>query len=106
MLQPIQVAAQRLQRYKRALGRKVEDMEGKNAIETAVALATHASEIKHLQADMDKLVEDMNDVKQTLNAINSTLSEAKGGWRVLMMVGGAGGVFGAVVTWLIENIGK
>lgn len=100
------MAAQRLQRYKRVLGRKMENKDVHNAIETAAAIATHASEIKHLQANMDRLVEDMNDVKQTLNAINSTLSEAKGGWRVLMMVGGAGGVFGAVVTWVVENVGR
>jgi len=100
------VAAQRLQRYKRALGRKVENKDVHTAIETAVAIATHASEIKHLQADMDKLVRDMGAIKQTLDSINSTLSEAKGGWKVLMLVGGAGGVVGAGISWLIENIGK
>lgn len=61
-------------------------------------LAVHETEIKHLQADMDRLITDMESVKATLNSINSTLSEARGGWRVLMMVGGAGGALGAVVT--------
>ena len=60
-----------------------------DAIETARELATHAADIKHLQDDMDKLVSDMDDIKKTLQAINSTLSEAKGGWKVLMMLGGA-----------------
>ena len=57
-------------------------------------LAVHETEIKHLQADMDKLVADMDDIKKTLNNINNTLAEAKGGWKVLMMLGGAGGVLG------------
>jgi prefoldin subunit 5 len=61
-------------------------------------LAVHETEIKHLQADMDRLITEMESIKSTLNAINSTLSEARGGWRVLMMVGGAGGALGAVVT--------
>lgn len=70
-------------------------------------LAVHETEIKHLQADMDKLVEDMEDIKKTLNAINNTLAEAKGGWKVLMMLGGAGGVLGSAVTYVIQEwIGK
>jgi prefoldin subunit 5 len=70
-------------------------------------LAVHETEIKHLQADMDKLVADMDDIKKTLNNINNTLAEAKGGWKVLMMLGGAGGVLGSAVTYFIHNwIGK
>jgi prefoldin subunit 5 len=75
-----------------------------DAIETARELATHAADIKHLQDDMDKLVADMNDIKKTLQDINNTLSEAKGGWKVLMMFGGAGGVAGAVITQLIHSL--
>jgi prefoldin subunit 5 len=75
-----------------------------DAIETARELATHAADIKHLQDDMDKLVSDMNDIKKTLQAINNTLSEAKGGWKVLMMFGGAGGVAGAIITQLVHSL--
>jgi len=66
-------------------------------------LAIHETEIKHLQADMDKLVSDMDDIKTTLNSINNTLAEARGGWKVLMMVGGAGGALGATVTQLAHK---
>lgn len=75
-----------------------------DAIETARELATHAADIKHLQDDMDKLVSDIDDIKKTLQAINNTLSEAKGGWKVLMMFGGAGGVIGAIVTQVVHNL--
>jgi soluble cytochrome b562 len=74
------------------------------SIETARELATHAADIKHLQEDMDRLVADMDDIKKTLQAINSTLSEAKGGWKVLMMFGGAGGVLGAILTQVIHSV--
>ena len=66
-----------------------------NEIATARELATHASDIKHLQDDMDKLMQDMNDVKLTLASIQATLSEAKGGWKVMMLLGGASSVLGA-----------
>lgn len=70
-------------------------------------LAVHETEIKHLQADMDKLVQDMDDIKKTLSSINNTLAEAKGGWKVLMMLGGAGGVLGSAVTYIIQQwLGK
>ncbi|NBS70122.1 hypothetical protein EBT31_14605 [bacterium] len=75
-----------------------------DAIETARELATHAADIKHLQDDMDRLVSDIEDIKKTLQAINNTLSEAKGGWKVLMMFGGAGGVIGAIVTQVVHSL--
>jgi len=74
------------------------------SIETARELATHAADIRHLQDDMDKLVESMNAMNKTLLDINATLSEAKGGWKVLMMIGGAGGALGAVITQLVHSL--
>jgi len=52
-------------------------------------LATHSVEIRHIQDDMDKMMADMSDIKKSLEAINQTLSEAKGGWKTLMWVAGA-----------------
>ena len=60
-----------------------------DAIQTARELATHASDIAHLQSDMDKMAADMEEIKKTLASIHTTLSEAKGGWKVLMLAGGA-----------------
>jgi prefoldin subunit 5 len=58
------------------------------AIETARELATHANDIQHLQADMDKLVQEMSEIKTAIQGIEKTLSEAKGGWKTLMAIGG------------------
>ena len=58
-----------------------------DAIQTARELATHASDIRHLQDDMDKMLESMKIMQATLTAIDKTLSEAKGGWKMLMWVG-------------------
>jgi prefoldin subunit 5 len=78
-----------------------------DAIQTARELATHAADIEHLQRDMDKLMTDMDEIKKSIAAINSTLSEAKGGWRVLMGIAGAGGVAGAALTQFMHYlIGK
>jgi len=69
-----------------------------DAIQTARELATHASDISHLQSDMDKMTADMADVKNMLASINATLTEARGGWKMLMLVGGAGGVLGGILA--------
>ena len=69
---------------------------------TARELATHAADIKHMQEDMDKMLESMKNMQATLTAINATLSEAKGGWKVLMLVGGASGAVGAVIVQLVH----
>ena len=71
-----------------------------DAIHTARELATHAADIKHLQDDMDKMLENMKAAQITLTAIDRTLSEAKGGWKVLMLVGGASGAGTALLVKL------
>lgn len=71
-------------------------------IQTARELATHANDIEHLQQDMDKMVKEMQEIKAAIQAIQATLSEAKGGWKVLMLVGGAAGVIGAGIVQAIH----
>jgi prefoldin subunit 5 len=58
------------------------------ALETARELATHANDIQHLQADMDKMVKEMAEIKTAIQGIEKTLSEAKGGWKTLAAIGG------------------
>jgi prefoldin subunit 5 len=74
-----------------------------DAIETARELATHASNIEHLQVDMDKMVKEMAEIKTTLQNIERTLSEAKGGWKTLMAIGGAvslvTGIIGVIIGY-------
>jgi len=69
-------------------------------IQTARELATHASDIAHLQSDMDKMATDIDEIKKMLSSINTTLAEAKGGWKMLMAVGGASGVLGGLIVHL------
>ena len=71
-------------------------------IQTARELATHSADIKHLQTDMDKMVKDMDEIKETIKEISKTLSEAKGGWRMFMLIGGIGAAIGASMSWIID----
>ena len=77
-----------------------------DSVEMIKDLAVHDVEIKHLQDDMDKMVKEMAEIKKSLALIQTTLSEAKGGWKTLLMVGGAAATIGGAISWLFQHIGK
>ena len=72
------------------------------AMQTVRELATHTADIKHIQTDMDKMVKDIEEIKEALRDISITLSEAKGGWKLLLVVGGLGASVAAVVAWILD----
>ena len=78
-------------------------MSDMDPIETARELATHANDIVHLQADMDKMIEEMKQIKEAVQSIEKTLATAHGGWRTLMMVGGAFGLIGAALASFFQG---
>ena len=76
-------------------------------IVTARELATHANDIKHLQADMDKLVQDMEEVKKSLAEIQRLLSDdraSKKTWHTVVNVVAV--LFGGLIVALFEKYVK
>ena len=61
-------------------------------------VAVQANEIKHLHADVEDMKKDIEEIKKSLANIDKVLSEARGGWKTLMWVAGAGS---AVTAFLI-----
>ena len=74
------------------------------AMQTVRELATHSADIRHLQTDMDKMTKDMEEIKDAIREISKTLSEAKGGWKLLLVVGGIGASVATLVTWFIDMV--
>ena len=72
--------------------------------ETIKQLATHDADIKYLRQDTDQIVRSMSVMQEDLRTIKETLAEARGGWRVLLLIGGAGGALGSAVTAWLSNI--
>ena len=82
-------------------------MNNINPIETARELATHANDIEHLQADMDKLVSDMEAVKKSLSEIERLLSEDKASKKTMHTVINVVAVlFGGLIVALFEKFVK
>ena len=65
-------------------------------------LGKHEAEITQLKNDMQSVKADVSEIKQML-------SEAKGGWKVLMLVAGGAGALGAFAQkfiTLLAAVGK
>jgi prefoldin subunit 5 len=82
------------------------ELQVNDSVEMIKDLAVHDVEIKHLQDDMDKMVKEMAEIKKSLALIEATLSEAKGGWKTLLMVGGAAATIGGGISWVLQHLGK
>ena len=78
-------------------------MNDLDPISTARELATHANEIDRLQMDMDKMVDEMKQIKEAVQAIQKTLAEAHGGWKMFSGIGGAFAMIGAALGWILEK---
>ena len=60
----------------------------------------HGVEIKHIQSDVDSIMEDMEQLKARLDGIEKTLEEIKGGWKVFIFIAGLGSAF---ISWLVTH---
>lgn len=68
------------------------------------------AEVAALRRDVDRITETLDGIANTLQQVQQQLSEAKGGWRVLMLIGGASATAGAGITklaswWLQQGPG-
>jgi hypothetical protein len=67
-------------------------------------LAEHGIEIKHIQSDVDTIMEDMEQLKARLDGIEKTLEEIKGGWKVFITIAT---FLSGIVSWMVTHwLGK
>jgi len=67
-------------------------------------LAEHGIEIKHIQTDVDTIMEDMEHLKKRLDNIEKTLEEIKGGWKVFIAIAT---ILSGVISWMVTHwLGK
>lgn len=70
----------------------------------AVQIAVLEQQVKTRARDMTELKETNRRQSEKLDLIFDKLSEARGGWRTLMALGGAAATIGSAVTWLLTHI--
>lgn len=71
--------------------------------QNAIAVATLTVEVSHLKLAVADLRVTNAEQNAKLDQLLLTLHEARGGWRTLMMVGGAAGTLGSAVSWALTH---
>lgn len=60
-------------------------------------------EVGHLTKSMADLQESNQQLTAKLDQVLLTLSEARGGWKTLMLVGGASTTLGGALAWALQH---
>lgn len=71
--------------------------------ENAISLAVVKSEMEHLKAAVADLKFSNARQDTKLDEVLRTMHEAKGGWRLLLLIGGAAGTVGGLIAWLFSQ---
>tara|TARA_R110000868_G_scaffold27614_1_gene104490 strand:- start:67 stop:291 length:225 start_codon:yes stop_codon:yes gene_type:complete len=58
----------------------------------------------HLEAQVAQLREDMRKLQTTVDCMAEMMSQARGGWRAIALVGGIAGTLGGAIAWIIAHI--
>ena len=62
-----------------------------------VAFGEMRAEMTAFRRDVERLVADVADMKETMH-------KAMGGWRVLLLIGGACAALGSAITWALNHV--
>lgn len=67
-------------------------------------IGRHDAEIEALEQTVERLTAAVEKLTAEVGKIQATLNEARGGWRMLMFLGGAGAALGLSLRELLEAI--
>lgn len=60
-------------------------------------------QVEHLTQGVDDLQASNKQLTDKLDQVLLALSEARGGWRTLMLVGGAASTVGGLIAWFVSH---
>jgi hypothetical protein len=73
------------------------------AQQNAINLAALQVEVSYLKAAVADLRSTNVQQNEKLDKVLAQLAEARGGWRTLMLIGGAAGSIGSAITWVLSH---
>ncbi len=62
------------------------------------------AEVVGQRRDLDRIAQALDRFGAKLDAIEETLSTAQGGWKMLMLIGGAGAAAGGALSWFAAHV--
>lgn len=72
--------------------------------QNVIALAQLQVEVAYMKAAIARLDASNQELDQKLDRVLNQLAQARGGWRTLMLIGGAAGSIGSGITWLVSHL--
>lgn len=73
--------------------------------EDAVQIARLEEKFASMHAGQLEMKAKMAQVEGKVDLIVTAVTEAKGGWKLLMIIGGMAGTVGAAFTWAVSHVG-
>jgi len=70
----------------------------------SLQLARLEEQFASVRRDVEDLQDKMAGLHEQLAEVLAKLNEAKGGWRVLMLLGGAAAGVGASLSWVLQHV--
>ena len=88
------------------LERRIDQLQGHTEMIDPKEFGRMQSDVQGLRRDFDGMSSTLTGILKEMREMNSQMSEAKGGWKMLLMVGGAAGMAGAALVkfflWVSE----
>lgn len=78
-------------------------MDEATAMEVKIQQAVMSEKLQRLQEDVEKLSATLEQLTVALTRLNTTLSEARGGWKMLLIVVGSSSAVSALVGYLFHR---
>jgi len=72
--------------------------------EDSVQIARLVERVASMDRDLKQQMHELKQLQEQLSMVLSRLDEAKGGWRLLMYLGGGSATLGGAVSWLVTHV--
>ena len=75
-----------------------------NVTEDSVQIARLDERLRQLDTELKALTNGLSDLQVQMGQILDKLNEARGGWRMLMWLGGGAATLGAAISWVLTHV--
>ena len=70
----------------------------------SLQIARLEEQVATIRRDLEAMTESMDEMQRQLAQVIDQLTQARGGWRMLMLLGGAGAGLGAALSWVANHV--
>ena len=70
----------------------------------SVQIARLEERMSTLARDLEMQTNALDEVRKQLDEVLKALHEAKGGWRLMMLLGGGAASLGGIATWALSHV--